>query len=163
DPAATAIRPEPLTVASIAALARQRFEDEADAEFCAAVEAATRGNPLFVLALLDTVAREGVAPRSDQAHVLLELGPQVVGRAVAPRRPPAGAPALPGGAATLGAAPGRRPAPALARLEPLPAARAAQQLVRSDLLARDDPVEFFHPVVRTAIYEGLDAVARSDG
>jgi hypothetical protein len=44
DPAATAIRPEPLTVASIASLARRRFEDEADAEFCAAVEAATRGN-----------------------------------------------------------------------------------------------------------------------
>jgi DNA-binding CsgD family transcriptional regulator len=165
DPAATAIRPEPLTVSSIAALARQRFEDEADADFCAAVEAATRGNPLFVLALLDTVAREGVAPRSDQAHVLLELGPRVVGRAVALRlaRLPDDATALLEAAAILGDGTDLRHVAALARLEPLPAARAAQQLVRSDLLARDDPVEFFHPVVRTAIYEGLDAVARSDG
>src|SRR5262249_13989130 len=27
----------------------------------------------------------------------------------------------------------------------------------------DGPVEFFHPVVRTAIYDGLDSLARSDG
>ena len=36
-------------------------------------------------------------------------------------------------------------------------------LLRSDLLIRDDPIEFFHPVVRSALYEDLDAVARSAG
>ena len=64
---------------------RRRFEQDGDPEFCAAVEAATRGNPLFTLALLDTVAREKLPPRAEQAHRLLELGPQVVGRAVALR------------------------------------------------------------------------------
>src|SRR5262249_50976469 len=85
DPAATAIRPGPLAVESIAALVADRFGEAADPAFSEAVEAATRGNPLFVLALLDTVAREGIRPQSDQAHVLLELGPLVVGRAVSLR------------------------------------------------------------------------------
>jgi DNA-binding CsgD family transcriptional regulator len=165
DPAATAVRPGPLAVDSISALVAERFEEEADAAFCAAVEAATRGNPLFVLALLDTVAREGIRPRSDQAHVLLELGPRVVGRAVSLRlaRLPAEATVLLEAAAILGDGIELRHVAALARLEPAPAARAAQLLVRSDLLIRDDPVEFFHPVVRSAIYEGLDSLARSDG
>src|SRR5262249_18599093 len=36
------------------------------------------------------------------------------------------------------------------------------QLLRSDLLRSDRPLEFFHPVVRTAIYENLDAASRSE-
>ncbi|MCC2665128.1 MAG: Tetratricopeptide 4 [Geminicoccaceae bacterium] len=38
--------------------------------------------------------------------------------------------------------------------------RAAATLVRLDLLRREDPVEFFHPVVRSAVYETLDVVER---
>ena len=51
----------------------------------------------------------------------------------------------------------------LAGLDGAATANAARVLLRSDLLIRDDPIEFFHPVVRSAIYEDLDAVARSDG
>jgi hypothetical protein len=58
DPAATQVRPGPLTIDSIAALVRRRFpDDEPDVEFCAAVEAATGGNPLFVLALVEMRSR----------------------------------------------------------------------------------------------------------
>jgi DNA-binding CsgD family transcriptional regulator len=165
DPAATSVQPGPLTAESIAALVRERFEEDADPAFSEAVEAATRGNPLFVLALLDTVAREGIRPQSDQAHVLLELGPLVVGRAVSLRlaRLPDEATALLEAAAILGDGTALRHVAALAGLEPAPAARAAHLLLRSDLLIREDPVEFFHPVVRSAIYEGLDSLARSEG
>jgi DNA-binding CsgD family transcriptional regulator len=165
DPGATAIRPGPLTVDAIAALVRRRFEDAGDPEFCAAVEAATRGNPLFTLALIDTVAREDVQPRADQAHRLLELGPRVVGRAVGLRlaRLPQDAVALIEAAAILGDGAGLAEAGALARLDAAATSQAARVLLRSDLLIRDDPLEFFHPVVRSAIYEDLDAVARSDG
>jgi hypothetical protein len=37
---------------------------------------------------------------------------------------------------------------------------AAAALVRLDLLRREDPPEFFHPVVRRAVYETLDVVER---
>ena len=165
DPATTAIRPGPLRSESIRALIRRRFDEEGDEAFTNAVAAATRGNPLLVLALLDTVAREGVRPRADQAHTLLELGPVVVGRAVALRlaRLPAEAKALLEAAAILGDGTGLSQVAALAGLDPAPAAKAARVLLRSDLLIRDDPVEFFHPVVRTAIYDGLDTLARSEG
>jgi DNA-binding CsgD family transcriptional regulator/tetratricopeptide (TPR) repeat protein len=166
DPAASQIRPGPLAIDSITALVRRRFPDEEpDLRFCKAVEAATRGNPLFVRALVDTVAREGIRPQGDQAHVLLELGPVAVSRAVSLRlaRLPEDAGALIEAASILGDQTELRHVAALARLDGAEAAGAASTLVRSDLLRGDDPVEFFHPVVRTAIYDGLDPLVRSDG
>ena len=56
-----------------------------------------------------------------------------------------------------------REAGVLAGLDEAATAGAARILLRSDLLIRDDPVEFFHPVVRSAIYEDLDTLVRSDG
>src|SRR5262249_10360219 len=159
DPGASQIRPDPLRIPSIAALVRRRFpDDEPDVEFCAAVQAATRGNPLFVLALVDTIAREGIHPHADQAHVLLDLGPQVVGRALSLRlaRLPEDARGLIEAAAVLGDRTELRHVAALARLGGAEAAAAAGLLVRSDLLQSDEPVEFFHPVVRTAIYDGIE-------
>ena len=47
DPEATAIRPEPLGRGSIAVLAREVHGLEPDEVFCAALETATGGNPLF--------------------------------------------------------------------------------------------------------------------
>src|SRR4029453_9653010 len=38
---------------------------------------------------------------------------------------------------------------------------AAATLVRLDLLRSEDPLEFFHPVVRNAVYETLDVVERA--
>jgi predicted ATPase len=96
---------------------------------------------------------------------LLELGPRVAGRAVSLRlaRLPDDATALLEAAAILGDGTRLGQVAALAALEPAPAAEAARMLLQSDLLIRDDPVEFFHPVVRTAIYDSLDTLARSDG
>jgi DNA-binding CsgD family transcriptional regulator len=165
DPVATQIRPDPLRIDSITALVRRRYPDEEpELAFCEAVEAATRGNPLFVIALVDTVVREGIQPHADQAHLLLDLGPQAVRRAVSLRlaRLPDEARALIEAACILGDGTELRHVAALAGLDAGDAARAARELVRSDLLNGAEPVEFFHPIVRTAIGEALDPVARSD-
>ena len=108
----------------------------------------------------------GRAPQADQAHVLLELGPLVVGRAVSLRL--ARLPGRGDRADRGGGDPRRRHQPrpggrARGARAGAGAAKAARILLRSDLLIRDDPVEFFHPVVRTAIYDGLDTLARSEG
>jgi DNA-binding CsgD family transcriptional regulator len=164
DTAATAVRPRPLTAESIGAIAGRLLGHDADTGFCRAVEAATRGNPLFVVALLDTLAREGVKPRSDQADVLLDLGPRVLARAVALRlaRLPDDAKALLDAGAVLGDGTSLAQVAELAELTRRVASQAARVLIRSDLWIGDNPIEFFHPVVRTVIYEGLDTVARSD-
>ena len=142
------------------------FEEDGDPEFCAAVETATRGNPLFTLALLDTVAREKLPPRAE--HAQPPARPRAAGRRPR-RRAAARAPARGRGRAGRGGGDPRRrrraargAAARRARRQPRRRS-AARVLLRSDLLIRDDPIEFFHPVVRSAIYEDLDAVARSDG
>jgi DNA-binding CsgD family transcriptional regulator/tetratricopeptide (TPR) repeat protein len=162
DPVAAVVQPAPLALASITELTRERLgADPADA-FCAGVAVATGGNPLFVAALLDTVAREGLEPSAQQAKHVLDLGPRAVSRAVSLRlaRLPADAIAIAEAGAILGDGSAFRHAAALAGLDPVRAGRAASRLVRVDLLRDADPVEFFHPVVRSALYDTIDAGVR---
>jgi DNA-binding CsgD family transcriptional regulator len=165
DPEASAMRPEPLGCGSIAVLARELHGMEPDDAFCAAVETATGGNPLFVGAVLDSVAREGVSPTVEQVPRLLELGAHGVSRAVGLRlaRLQPGALALLRAASILGDGTELRHAAALAGTESRELGRAAAALVRLDLLRREDPLEFFHPVVRSAVYETLDVFERGAG
>ena len=162
DPEAAAIRPEPLGRPSIAVLARELHGLEPDEAFCAALQTATGGNPLFVGAVLDAVAREGTGPTAEHAPRLLEIGAQGVSRVVGLRlarlRP--AALALLRAASVLGDGVELRHAAALAGVEVGELGRAAAALVRLDLLRRQDPLEFFHPVVRRAVYETLDVVER---
>ncbi len=162
DPEAAVIRPEPLGRASIAVLARELHGLDPDEAFGAALETATGGNPLFVNAVLDAVAREGISPTAEHVPRLLEIGAQGVSRAVGLRlarlRPEALA--LLRAASILGDGAALRHAAALAGVGPRELGPAAAALVRLDLLRRDDPLEFFHPVVRSAVYETLDVVER---
>jgi DNA-binding CsgD family transcriptional regulator len=162
DPEAAAIRPEPLGRASIAVLARELHGLEPDEAFCAALQTATGGNPLFVGAVLDAVAREGISPTAEHTARLLQIGAQGVARVVGLRlgrlRP---APlALLRAASVLGDGVELRQVAALAGVEAGELGPAAATLVRLDLLRREDPLEFFHPVVRRAVYETLDVVER---
>jgi predicted ATPase len=162
DPELVAIRPGPLGRASIAVLARKLHGLEADEAFCAALETATGGNPLFVGAVLDAVAREGTSPTAEHAARLLELGAQGVARAVGLRlaRLPPEAVALLRAASILGDGTQLRHAAALVGVDAGELGPAAAILVRLDLLRREDPLEFFHPVVRRAVYQTLDLVQR---
>jgi DNA-binding CsgD family transcriptional regulator len=162
DPEATAIRPEPLGRASIGVLARELHGLAPDEAFCAALETATGGNPLFVGAVLDAVAREGTSPTAEHAARLPEIGAQGISRAVGLRlaRLPPQALALLRAASILGDGTQLRHAAVLAGVEARELGPAAALLVRLDLLRREDPLEFFHPVVRSAVYETLDVVER---
>src|SRR5215471_6638497 len=82
DPEVVAIRPGPLGRASIAVLARALHGLEPDEAFCAALQTATGGNPLFVGAVLDAVAREGISPTAERTARLLEIGAQGISRVV---------------------------------------------------------------------------------
>jgi DNA-binding CsgD family transcriptional regulator len=161
-PEAAAIRPEPLGRASIAILARELHGLEPDEAFCAALETATGGNPLFVNAVLDALAREGTSPTAEHVPRLLEIGAQGVSRAVGLRlaRLPPEALALLRAASILGDGTELRHAAALADVEASELGPASAALVRLDLLRREDPLEFFHPIVRSAVYETLDVVER---
>jgi DNA-binding CsgD family transcriptional regulator len=162
DPETTTIRPQPLGRASIGMLARELHGLAPDDAFCTALEAATGGNPLFVGAVLDAVAREGTSPTAEHASRLLEIGAQGVSRAVGLRlaRLPTTALILLRAASILGDGIELRHAATLAGVEARELGPAAAALVRLDLLRCADPVEFFHPVVRHAVYDTLDVVER---
>ncbi|HEX8133360.1 MAG TPA: AAA family ATPase, partial [Actinomycetes bacterium] len=163
DPAAVVVQPGPLGTDAVAVLARGAFAAEPDPAFAAACQTATGGNPLYLRALLDTLARERLVPSAVNAARVLQTGPEAVARAVLLRlgRLPAEAMALVRAAAVLGDGAPLQHAAVLAGLEIDAAARAASVLVRDDLLRAEDPVEFTHPVVRTAIYQQLDAGERT--
>jgi DNA-binding CsgD family transcriptional regulator len=163
EPEATPIRPEPLGRGSIAALARELHGLRPDEAFSAALETATGGNPLLVVAVLDAVVREGISPTAEHVTRLPEIGGHGVSRAVGLRlaRLQPEAFALLRAASILGDGVELRHAAALAGLGPGELGPAAAALVRLDLLRREDPLEFFHPVVRSAVYETLDVVERS--
>jgi DNA-binding CsgD family transcriptional regulator len=163
DPGAITIRPGRLGQASAAALARERLEAEPDPVFAAALQTGSGGNPLFLVALLDALWREGTSPTADQASYVIELGPQAIARGIATRlaRLPREASRLLRAAATLGDRTELPLAALLADLEPKAALSAASALVKADLLRHENPLEFIHPVVRTAVLEDMSADERT--
>ena len=164
DPGAVAIRPGKLGQASAARLARERLAVEPDPIFAAALQTGSGGNPLFLVALLDALWREGISPTADQASYVIELGPQAIARGIASRlaRLPDEAARLLRAAATLGDRTELSLAAVLADLEPKAALSAASALVRADLLRHENPLEFIHPVVRTAALENMSADERTN-
>src|SRR5205823_10293429 len=124
------------------------------------LENASGGNPLFARALLDLAAREGIPPIAAHAGRLHELGPQAVSHAVDSRlaRLFDDATQLIRAAAILGDGTELRHVALLAGLETIAAGQAAHALLVADLLRSEDPIEFFHPLVRTVVHEAMGAV-----
>src|SRR4051794_34208747 len=163
DQAGVVIHPGSLGQESAATLARARLGSEPDAVFSAALQAGSGGNPLFLAALLDALWQEDTAPTAAQAPRVLELGPQAVSRGVATRlaRLHSDASSLLRAAAILGDQSELSLAAGLAGLETGEALTAASALVGADLLRHENPVEFTHPVVRTAVLAEMTADDRT--
>ena len=139
--------------------------DEPNPAFTAALETGSGGNPLYLVALLDAVRQQGLAPTAEHAPRILALGPRAVSYGVATRlsRLPSEAAVLLRAAAILGDQTELSVAAALAGLDKTAALDAASALVRADLLRHETPVEFMHPVVRTAVLEDMTAAERVGG
>ncbi len=163
DPDAAVIRPGSLGQESIGVLARARFAVEPDPAFVAALQTGSGGNPLYLAALLDALSRDGTAPTEQHAPHVLEVGPQAVARGVASRlaRLPLDATELLRAAAIVGDQADLRLAAAVAGMETAAALSAANILVRADLLRHENPLEFIHPVVRSAVLEDTSVAERA--
>ena len=162
DPLATVIRPAALGQASAAEVARVLFGLEPDEAFAAALRDASDGNPLYLAAILDAVARAQIEPTAEQAPRLLELGGEALSRGVALRlsRLSDQAVGLVRAAAVLGDQTKLALAAALAGLDAMAAIDGASALVHSDLLESEDPLQFRHPIVRSAVLEDINAGER---
>ena len=154
DPTAVVLRPGPLGAESAAVLARAAFGAQPDPGFVTACQSATGGNPLFLQAVLGMLAREHIAPTAANASRVVRTGPAEITRLVSRglARLPQEATSLIQAAAVLGDGAPLELVAELSDLDGEGAARAAAALVRAELLRNEDPVEFMHPVIRTAIY-----------
>ncbi|HEY2656804.1 MAG TPA: AAA family ATPase, partial [Solirubrobacteraceae bacterium] len=162
DSLATVIRPAALGQESATKLAHEQFGLDPDDRFADALREASGGNPLYLAALLGAVARQRIAPTAANAPRVRELGGEAVSRGVALRlsRLPRTAVRLVRAAAILGDETELSLAAALADLDASTALDAASALGHTDLLQRENPLVFIHPIVRSAVLEDIDGRER---
>jgi DNA-binding CsgD family transcriptional regulator len=162
DPLATVIRPAPLSTDATTRLVRASLSREADDAFCVACHQETGGNPQLLRDLVHEIATEGLAATGANVPRLRELEARAGSRAVSLRlsRLPPEASRLARAVAILGEDADPRQAAALAELDEQAASEAVGALARVDILRPQPPLAFVHPLIRTAVYEGLGAVER---
>jgi DNA-binding CsgD family transcriptional regulator len=156
---ATVLRPAPLGAAATATLVRTGGFDDAGDEFCHACWTATAGNPLYLHELLAELRR------ADAPSVPGQIAPASVARSVRARLreiPAEGAPECARAAAVLGDGAALRHVAALAGLDSSRTASVADALAAQQLLAPGEPIRFFHPLVRSSLYEAIPAAERAE-
>jgi DNA-binding CsgD family transcriptional regulator len=162
DPMTERIHPGPLSPAVMPALVERRLGTAPDGAFAAACHEATGGNPLLLDELLKGLAAEGIEPRADRVGVVRDLGPRAVSRAVLMRlaRLSASDVAVARALAVLGEGAELSELAALAGLDDAAVARATAELARVEILRREPPLGFVHPLVQDAVYNDLPPAQR---
>jgi DNA-binding CsgD family transcriptional regulator len=150
DPLTVSVRPQPLSQDGVATL----LGPDADPAFVAACREATGGNPLLLRELLGMLLGEGVAPTAANVGAVTTMGPSAVARSVMfrlSRLEPAeievakAVAVLSDGASVADIA-------ALTGLDEPTVARATGELARVEILRREPPLGFVHPLVLEAVY-----------
>ncbi|MDQ3150782.1 MAG: AAA family ATPase, partial [Actinomycetota bacterium] len=165
EPVTVVLAPRPLGRRSSAAMVRTTLGEATDDAFCAACYEASGGNPLLLDALVRAIASSGVTPDGAGVAAIHERAPAIVATFVLPRLrqlpPQAGAVAR--AVAVLGRDAQLRHVAALADLDPVVAAEAAEALSTAQLFAPGRPLAFAHPLIEEAIAERMSAPERHRG
>jgi DNA-binding CsgD family transcriptional regulator len=156
-PAATSVRPGPLSEAAVARFVEERLGAPPEESFVAACHDSTGGNPLLVTQLVTALRSEGVRP--DDAHIsrVRDIGPRAVSRTVLLRlaRLAADARSVARAAAVLGDGAGLPAVAELGGVEEARLADATRALAHAEILRPEMPLAFVHPLVRDAVYHEL--------
>jgi DNA-binding CsgD family transcriptional regulator len=163
QPSAGLVRPAPLGPVALGRLLSARTGEQPDEAFVDACVAATEGNPFLVRELVREVAERGIESSAEGAERVRELGPRTVARRLLARLSGASpfSVEVVRAVAVLGAdAEVRR----IARLAGLPVdavSAALDALEAVDVLTGERPIEFVHPIARSAIYAAIPASERA--
>jgi DNA-binding CsgD family transcriptional regulator len=150
DPLTVSVRPQPLSVDGVAAL----LGPDAERDFVAAVHGATGGNPLLLRELVGMLMGEGVVPTAANVGAVKALGPTAVSRSVMFRLSRLGPDEneVAKAAAVLAEGASVADIAALTGLDDATVARATGELARVEILRREPPLGFVHPLVLEVVY-----------
>ena len=165
DPAATVLRPEPLSPDATTGIVALRLGEPVSPLFAHACHRTTAGNPLLLRQLLRALESDGVRPDAAHADSVVAVGSRAVSSMVLVRLRRLGEriTAVARAAAVLGDG---APLPAVAALAELPerdTAAALAALARAEVVKDEQPLAFVHPLVREAVYRDLPAAERELG
>jgi DNA-binding CsgD family transcriptional regulator len=157
DPAATAVRPGPLSQDAVAGFVEERLGEAPDEAFTAACRDSTGGNPLLLAQLMTALRGEAVRPDASNVAVVMDIGPRAVSRTVLRRlgRLPPESASVARAIAVLGEGAALHTVARLAGIEEERAAEATRALAQADILSPSPPLAFVHPLVRDAVYHEL--------
>ncbi|MGH3768464.1 MAG: ATP-binding protein [Pseudonocardiaceae bacterium] len=160
---ATLLEPQNLSISAVAELVRRELGPDADDEFCAACQATTTGNPLFVRELLRVLVTGNVRPDATAAAAVEAAGPGAIRRHVIARlqRQPEHAQLVARAVAVLGDDTDLALVACQANLPRPATADAAESLNRCGIFERVDPPAFVHAVVREVVLSVIPLAERS--
>ena len=162
--ATDALRPSPLSDEAVDELISAQVGSSPSSRFSAACSRVTGGNPFLLTEVLRSLRMRSIVPDTEAIGDLAALAPEPVARSVRSRLQPFGAEAaaLARAIAVLGGAPQLRHASRMAGVGEDRARELCDQLRGAEILAAGHPIDFVHPLVRTAVYAELSEESRSD-
>src|SRR6516164_2737181 len=157
--AAAVLCPALLSDRAVSAMVRAAAGSGASDELCAAVYAASGGNPLYLTELLRAAELSGRPLAALEPAELLAGGLEAIARQVITRVQGLGPGALglAQALAVLGDGCELRHAAVIAGVQTAAADRLAAGLARAEVLAAGDRPRFVHPVIRDALEASLDS------
>ncbi len=162
-PLARSCQPAPLTPGGVRTLVREGLGSEPDDAFATACHRAAGGNPFLTTELVAELARAEIRPTAAAAAHVPDVRPAAVARSVAARLAALGEEpaALACAVAVLGQPAEVRQAAAVARVDAAAATLYADALADAGLLGYGRPLDFIHPLVRTAVRDGIPTGRRA--
>jgi DNA-binding CsgD family transcriptional regulator len=163
EPRVQSLEPSPLSEAAVGVIASDVLARQVGSELARVALELSGGNPFLLSELLHSLAPEASHPNEELVRRAREIGPRSVSRSVLQRlaRMSADAVALAQAIAVLGSSAKLHHAAALAELSESAALAAADKLIEARILAPGRPLEFRHPLLRTAVYSDLPAPRRA--
>ena len=164
DPSSMLLRPAPLSVAAAEHLTEKILGSRPEREFTSACLAASGGNPLLLVELLDGLSAEGVAPEAAEVARVREIGPGAVSRSVRRRLShlPVEAQTFARALAVLGDEVDIGLIAELSELSRESATDAAHRLEEVGVIRAGQQLAFLHALVRDAVYLQLSPAERRE-
>ena len=163
DPTVERLRPAALSEQAVGEILSAQLASPPDPGFVSACREVSGGNPFLLGELVRTVVDEGLSGGARDAEIVRDLVPEGIARSILLRvarlSPAAGE--LARAAAVVGDGGELRLAAALAGLERDAAGDAARSLRDAAILDEEQPLQFVHPLIRSAIYSDVPAAERS--